>query len=250
MVLQGKGGVGKSLVASALMQYLGTLLGSDRVQGVDTDPNNQTLAGYAALKARHLPVLAPHTSRVDESSFDELVRWIVDAPGVHFVVDTGGTSFLPLTNYLLENDIVELLRAGGRAVRIHTVVTGGQSMLETLDGLTQLARHLQDRSLVVWVNEFFGPVQFADKEFGDFKAVQASRAKILGQVRWTPRNPDTFGRDMRELLQRRLTLAEAINSVDFNIVSRQRYKIVRDEIFRQLSEVEELLAPPQTAAVV
>lgn len=252
VVLQGKGGVGKSLIASALMQYLHEFVGADRVQGVDTDPTNQTLAGYPALKARHLPILAEHTSRVDESKFDELVTWIIAAaPGAHFVVDTGGTSFLPLTNYLLENDIVELLRSGGRTVRIHTVVTGGQSMLETLDGFAQLARHLHDRSLVVWVNEFFGPVEFADKAFEDFKAVQASQSKILGKVRLTMRNPDTFGRDMRELLQRRLTLAEAIDSADFNVVSRQRYKIVRDDVFRQLSEVEGLLAAsPQTIPVV
>lgn len=251
VVLQGKGGVGKSLIASALMQYLHATCGSDRVRGVDTDPTNQTLAGYAALGAMHLPILAQHTSRVDESRFDELVTWIIEAPHAHFVIDTGGTSFLPLTNYLLENNIVELLRSGGRVVRIHTVVTGGQSMLETLDGFAQLAQHLQDRSLVVWLNEFFGYVEFADKSFEDFKAVQTNHTKILGRVRWAIRNPDTFGRDMRELLQRRLTWSEAIESADFNVVSRQRYKIVRDDVFRQLSEIASLtLAAPETAQIV
>ncbi len=251
VVLQGKGGVGKSLVASALMQYLHATFGPELVRGVDTDPTNQTLAGYPALKASHLPVLAQHTSRVDESRFDELVTWIIETPRAHFVVDNGGTSFLPLTNYLLENNIVQLLRSGGREVRIHTVVTGGQSMLETLDGFAQLAQHLQDRALVVWLNEFFGAVEFADKSFDDFKAVQANHAKILGKVRWLMRNPDTFGRDMRELLQRRLTLSEAIESADFNIVSRQRYKIVRDDVFRQLSEIDGLTcASPATASIV
>ena len=249
VVLQGKGGVGKSLVASALMQYLRAAFGPDLVRGVDTDPTNQTLAGYPSLNASHLPVLAQHTSRVDESKFDELVTWIIDAPSAHFVVDTGGTSFLPLTNYLLENNIIQLLRAGGRSVRVHTVVTGGQSMLETLDGFAQLAQHLPDRSLVVWLNEFFGAVEFAGKSFDDFKAVQASHSKILGKVCWPMRNPDTFGRDMRELLQRRLTLSEAIDSSEFNIVSRQRYKIVRDHIFEQLSRIESLTLERDIATV-
>ncbi|WP_455474103.1 nucleotide-binding protein [Bartonella sp. B30(2025)] len=44
IVLQGKGGVGKSLVASLVMQYL--LENKTDVRGIDTDPVNQTFANY------------------------------------------------------------------------------------------------------------------------------------------------------------------------------------------------------------
>src|ERR1051325_6140975 len=49
MTLQGKGGVGKSLVASVLAQYFGEQ--GRVVRCVDTDPVNRTLAQYSALGA-------------------------------------------------------------------------------------------------------------------------------------------------------------------------------------------------------
>ena len=53
--LQGKGGVGKSLVASILSQYF---VSKDRaVHAVDADPVNQTLAQYEALVVERLNLL-------------------------------------------------------------------------------------------------------------------------------------------------------------------------------------------------
>ena len=49
LTLQGKGGVGKSLVASLLAQYFGERKGF--VRCIDTDPVNRTLAQYSALAA-------------------------------------------------------------------------------------------------------------------------------------------------------------------------------------------------------
>jgi CO dehydrogenase nickel-insertion accessory protein CooC1 len=47
--LQGKGGVGKSLVASILAQYL--LQRGKTVRCIDTDPVNKTLSQYRGLPA-------------------------------------------------------------------------------------------------------------------------------------------------------------------------------------------------------
>jgi adenylylsulfate kinase-like enzyme len=53
--LQGKEGMGKSLIASSLAQYYK----SHRFRAicVDTDPVNQTFSQYAALGAQHLQVM-------------------------------------------------------------------------------------------------------------------------------------------------------------------------------------------------
>jgi CO dehydrogenase nickel-insertion accessory protein CooC1 len=45
--LQGKGGVGKSLISTILSQYL-VSRGQD-VHGIDADPVNQTMSEYRAL---------------------------------------------------------------------------------------------------------------------------------------------------------------------------------------------------------
>jgi P-type conjugative transfer protein TrbG len=57
LTLQGKGGVGKSLVASVLAQYLKEQ-GKD-VRCIDTDPVNRTFAQYSALGADRLKPQGP-----------------------------------------------------------------------------------------------------------------------------------------------------------------------------------------------
>ncbi len=248
IVLQGKGGVGKSLIAATLMQYLQQPLGSGGVRGIDTDPSNQTFAGYQRLQARPLPILLEGTSRVDEGRFDELVQWLMDNPA-ETVIDTGATSFLPFSNYLVENNILELLRAQGRTVRIHTVIAGGAALADTIDGFRSLANPLPERSMVVWLNEFFGPVSSQGKEFVEARAYLDNVDKVIGIVRWSARNPDTFGRDMRELQQRRWTFEQAIDEPTLNIVQRQRLKIVRDDLFVQLRALPQLSTETPVAAL-
>ena len=55
LTLQGKGGVGKSLVASILSQYF-RHRGAE-IHCIDTDPVNQTFSQYAELAAEHLQLM-------------------------------------------------------------------------------------------------------------------------------------------------------------------------------------------------
>jgi adenylylsulfate kinase-like enzyme len=59
--LQGKGGVGKSFIASVLAQYLRHK--GRQVHCVDTDPVNQTFSQYSALQVCHLKLL--NEGRID-----------------------------------------------------------------------------------------------------------------------------------------------------------------------------------------
>jgi adenylylsulfate kinase-like enzyme len=55
MSLQGKGGVGKSLIASILAQYLQSR--DHKVECIDTDPVNRTFSQYKAVNASRLELL-------------------------------------------------------------------------------------------------------------------------------------------------------------------------------------------------
>ncbi len=68
--LQGKGGVGKSLVASILAQYFRQT--GRELRCIDTDPVNQTFSQYKALGAQHLDLM--EEGRVDQRRFDNLGR--------------------------------------------------------------------------------------------------------------------------------------------------------------------------------
>ena len=52
------------------------------------------------------------------------------------------------------------------------VVTGGQAMSDTLNGLERLAETTTEKSIIVWLNEFFGEVTKDGKTFEEFKIAE------------------------------------------------------------------------------
>ena len=91
IALQGKGGVGKSLISAILSQYLSSR-GQD-VHGIDADPVNQTLSEYRGLAVSCLKLLKDGS--VDQREFDLLMERFLTESGT-FVVDTGASTFIPL----------------------------------------------------------------------------------------------------------------------------------------------------------
>jgi hypothetical protein len=229
VVLQAKGGVGKSFVAAILAQYL---CRQRAVRCFDTDPGNATLAQYKALAAEHIGDLI-RGGVISQKRFDPLIEKLLNGDGTS-IVDTGASTFLPFWNYVLENEILSLLDSQGRQVYIHCVVTGGQAMTDTLNGLDRLAQTTNQRALIIWLNEFFGEVREGNRSFEHFKLVQDLAPKLVGSVVIRKRNADTFEDDVQQMLRARLTFEEAIAAEDFSLVSKQRLQIVRRELFEQL----------------
>jgi hypothetical protein len=229
--LQGKGGVGKSLLASILAQYF-----SDRrrtVRCMDTDPVNRTLSQYRALQVERIQ-LVEDGNRINQRGFDVLMERFLTESGVTFVVDNGASTFLPLWHYMLENNALGLLRDEGRQVYVHTVVTGGQALTDTLNGFAALAKTAQDQSIIVWVNEYFGRVEAEGKPFHEMAAYRDNSGKVAGSISVMRRNPDTFGRDLEEMVSRKLTFEEALAMPEFSLMSRQRLRVVQRDLFEQL----------------
>ena len=232
--LQGKGGVGKSLVAAIIAQYFKSIGAAPTC--IDTDPVNQTLVNYKALNASYLPLMAENSSRVDERKFDDLMEQLLSKDGV-FVVDNGSASFIPLSNYLLENDALRVLRDAGCDVYIHVIITGGQALLETLEGFRALAAASSSQNIVVWLNEYFGPIELDGKTFVEMKVYKDHASKVRGTIRIQERNADTFGKDIQVLAKNKLTFEEALASPDWQIMARQRIRTVQRALFEQLDAV-------------
>ena len=227
--LQGKGGFGKSLIASIVAQYYG-YRGAE-VQCIDTDPVNQTLSQYRALKAQHLKLLT--NGNVDQRGFDQLMERLLTEEGV-FVVDSGASTFIPLWSYILENKVLELLLNAGRLLYVHTVITGGQALADTLKGFGSLAESTSQRNLIVWINEYFGRVEREGKQFVDMTVCKNNAEKIFGWVLLAKRHQDTFGRDFEELISQKLTMQEGIVEGSFSLMSKQRIQMIQREVFQQL----------------
>ena len=233
ITLQGKGGVGKSFVSSLLAQYY--IENKQPVICFDTDAVNATLSGYQALDAR--PVELMDGSHLKERKFDEMMESIL-SEDCHFVVDNGSSTFIPLSNYLIENQAVEMISETGKQVMIHSVITGGQGLPDTLNGFSQLAGQLPEMArIIVWLNEYFGDIVAAGMVFEEMDVYTQHQHKVAGIVRIPRHTASTFGKDVELILDQRLTFQEAMNSEDFGPMSKRRLAMVKDAIFTQLAIV-------------
>ena len=231
--LQGKGGVGKSYISSLITQYL--MHKEMSVIAIDTDPVNSTLAGYKALNAELLPLLKEGV--IDERRFDQLMERIVTEDS-HFVVDNGASSFIPLSNYLTENEAINVLSEHGKQVYIHTIITGGQALSDTLTGFSALARFMPEQArLVVWLNEYFGEIEIGGKSFEHLDPYKAHRDKIFALLTIQKQTSATFGQDVKELLDKKMTFDEVNMSEAFNLMSKSRLNRIKTQLFDQLAVV-------------
>ena len=232
MALQGKGGVGKSLISAILSQYLSSK-GQD-VCGIDVDPVNQTFSEYQGLRVECLNLL--REGSIDQREFDLLMDRFLKEVGT-FVVDTGASTFIPLWHYILENHALDHLRQKGKRVFIHSIITGGQSLSDTLSGFEAVAETTREKNIVVWLNEYFGPVLQDGAGFADMPVCKKHTNKLHGSVAIARRTADTFGRDMEEMISRKLTFDEAVKAADFTIMTKQRLLVVQRDLFEQLDRI-------------
>ncbi len=116
----------------------------------------------------------------------------------------------------------DVLTSAGRTLYVHTVVTGGQALSDTLKGTGQIAETTSSRNVVVWtVNEFFGRVRHEGKLVCRLKSITKTMpTRCMRSVALPRRNPDTFGRDIDAVISRKLTFEEAIQDAAFSIMTR------------------------------
>lgn len=230
MVLQGKGGVGKSFVSAVLAQFK-TAAGHKPVC-IDTDPVNATFYGYAALNVRKLDIM--EMDEINVRNFDTLVDWLANAKD-DVIIDSGAATFVPLSHYLISNEVPQLLHDMGHELVIHTVITGGQALLDTINGFAQLASQFPEpASFVVWLNPYWGNIEHEGRGFEQLKAYRDNKDRVTAIVSIPPLKEETFGRDLSDMLQSRLTFDEALTMDSLTIMTRQRLKIFRAQLFGQL----------------
>lgn len=231
-VLQGKGGVGKSLVASLLAQHY--LDQGIETMCFDTDPVNRTFASFKALNVRPVDIL--DNGRVIESAFDGFIEKILQAPeDTVIIIDNGASTFLPLCAYLKDINVFSFLREYGHNMMMHTVVTGGQGILDTMNGLQALTVNFPDVPVVVWLNEYFGKTEMNGVSVQDSKVIQNAE-NVHAFIRLMELHKDTFGHNFSRMLKERKTFSEALASTDFSVMCRQRLVMIQRDIAQQITQ--------------
>ena len=137
----------------------------------------------------------------------------------------------------MENDAISVLQSMGHEVILHSVITGGQSMADTLSGLNTLASQFPSSSkIIVWLNEYFGAIERDGKTFEQMKVYEANKARIHGLVTLHEQS-ELFARDLQTLLEEKMTFQEVKDSPAFNFMAKNRLMMVQKSIWSQLDLV-------------
>lgn len=222
-VLQGKGGVGKTVVALLLSQYIDET--GEPVICVDTDPVNGSLSSLSSMNPERVSIFAG--KKVDTRSLDLFTEKLL-TEDAHFVVDNGASSFVPVSQYLIENDVAALMAEAGRQPVVHVVVTGGPGTLDTMKGLASILQDFPPSvRVVVWLNEYFGPIINASgKPFEELPAYTEYRERIFALVRLAMRSEEATA-DLRDMFSKRLTFAQALAPENTAILRVQKSRLFR-----------------------
>lgn len=220
-ILQGKGGVGKSMIAVMLYQAIRHF--EKDVTAYDTDPVNATLASFKEFNATPLNVMKD--GNIDPRKFDVLLEALVNAPEEsHVIVDNGASSFIALGAYLSENDFLPLLEEQGHRVFFHSIITGGQALGDTIQGLARMALGFPASPIVVWLNPFFGDIAIDGKGFEEFKIYKDYSSQFHALIELPLGNKALIGKDLEELFAKRQSFEAGINGSSTSIAVKARLR--------------------------
>ena len=231
LVMQRKGGVGKSVVACHLAQFL-KAKNNDTIC-IDTDSLTPTLFRYQALSTVHIQIA--DQAKIHLEKFDEMIEIIAGTQG-DVVIDTGSSTFLPISSYLINDNIFELLAQNfQKKIVVHVVINAQteNDYLSTIAGLQSIGALFPDFvSIVVWLNEFGGPIRSFEKTqiYHDIKH------RIYAII--SMKNPDELAlKDYSAMQAEFLTYAEAIERPSTKLVSKSRLHRLRQGVFGQLEHI-------------
>ncbi len=211
-ILQGKGGVGKSMVASMIFQHF--MEEGYNVLGYDTDPINKTLSSYAEFQnVKQINILQDDGDNIDSRKFDLLYEELFEAPeeNTHIVIDNGASSFIALGAYIRDNDMLEQLEQR-HTVYLHTIITGGQALYDTLSGLASLAKNFPTGNIVTWLNPYFGKIGTDNSPtFYDLNVYRDFGKNIKSVIELPIGNKDLIGKDLELLFAKKQSFQAGIN---------------------------------------
>lgn len=236
LIIQPKGGAGKSFVAIHLIQYL-----RDQGQSVDAfdlDSANNTLSQFSALEAVTVDIQSEEDPQhVDHRKFDVLLESLTASKAGHLVIDIGASIVQDFINHLRDLDFFSLTEELDLKVTIHTPVSGGQGLLDNLGGLKTIHDYIQGKSeYVIWANPYFGELSAKGITLENMKSIRA--IKTLKGIVFIPKwASDPQEGDVNKMVTLKLTYDEVQDSPEFGFFNKTRLKKVKENFYSLIEVV-------------
>jgi len=223
LVLNGKGGVGKSFFASNFIQYL-----KDQQMphvAIDTDNENSTLKRFHQ-DARFVNLANPR-------ELDELVAAVEIAPLV--VVDCRAASTDVFLNYFTELTIFDVLKSMGAVLTVVSPVTHD---LDSVEQIRIIAKTFDNRCRYLVVKNHALTEHFAIYDASN------TRKRLLNELAAKEMEmPKLHDWLVAVLHQVNLPVGPAIQHQKFSIMDRQRLRNWQRQFHEQINAVREILLP-------
>jgi len=236
MTLCGKGGVGKSVVARLLAEYL-TSQGQAPL-AFDADPLNTNFAAVEAFGAEKVG-LFDKKQKINAKLLDAMLVQIYGADR-SVLIDTGASSYVPLFNYMQELKFARDLNRRNFDLMLHVVIAGGPALPFTMSNLTEVCRTFGGQArITVWLNHYWDEIEYNGKAFAELPAYTSNKDAITGILEIERMAADTSAADFADFLTRNLSFEQALDesSSPFNIVEQSRLFNIRETIFEGMDAV-------------
>ncbi|MEO9231648.1 MAG: hypothetical protein ABI216_22220 [Devosia sp.] len=199
--IYGKGGAGKTFIASMLFQY---------------------------LKARDLPTERFYLG--GSGNYDDCFNRVLEED-MNFVIDNARMVFHDLDYYVSENNVFEIIQEHAKRSVVHIPITNNRESVDhfllTLSGLPPYV------DVVVWLNGYHGNAD----EFMKSVAYIENKDRILSVVRLDEYPHPVYDTDLQMMLKEGMSFDEAAASPSFTLMANSRLIKVRGNIFSQLDAI-------------
>lgn len=231
-ILQGKGGIGKSYVATVLTQFW-----MDRnipVSGIDLDPTNPTFGEFESLPVERINLLND-AGQIDTQKFAVFSEKLLNYPNeTEIIVDCGASAYIPTTQFLEQMQFIDWAKSFNKTVYIHTILKGGGELLDTMLSCSDLFERFQDCKFIIWLNESKQPVLFKEKSFVDGPFYKKNQKRILDVIPLPEYTSGFFKGDIDKMIEQRLTFKEAIEGDEFMLVPKRCLFLYRQSLWARL----------------
>ena len=229
VLLQAKGGIGKSFVARILASYLDCPL-------YDLDWGNHTNAQFArAIKVKKVDLrTSPDEATINPIMFDALIEEIMGEQDPHVVLDFGGAQHDALLTYITDSNALTTLKEVTESIIwFHLIICGGGGNMQdtsSKDALRIIVRYKSEPcKFVIWGNEHFGRIVNQSGEKGlthldTYQQIMSHTSNVHKHAVHMPTTTSMVRPDLEQLDRSKLTLPAFISSPGGSIMQKSRMK--------------------------
>jgi hypothetical protein len=206
------------------MSFVQAAMASDKnIVSFDADQK------FAVLKQFELE----NTKEVDlnPAALDNVFTELVEEDEAIYVIDTSSSDYNTVLTQL-SAQILEKLQKEGISVYIHSVVVGGNKLVSSLQDLSDLISSYPSAEFIVWVNQYFGEVVMAGKDFKSMKVYENNKESINAVIN-IEKAASYMERDIKDLIKQHITY-DNIKTLDMPEATANRMNRFYEHIFAQV----------------